>query len=412
MEQKIKRITALLLGGMVLLLSALFFLLGKKEFSENENRYLEKLPAWEPEQILNGEYMSDLQSYLADHFPFRDSFMEIKTKTEMLTGKQEINGVYIAQDGFLIKEYEKPENTEQIGKILKAFAEELGIQGQSPDERVPEEQSASNQESGEQTPEKQETGKPESEWQPPEIKFMLVPTAVSIYEEKLPENTPLRSQAETAHLLYKMSGITPVDCTEDLMTLKEEGDLYYKTDHHWTTLGAYAGYQAYCREAGLDAVLLQDLESFTATEDFRGTVYSKFGDYGREGDKIIVYTNPSDKLTVNYTDTGEITDSLYNLEYTAVKDKYSLFLNNLHSLIEITNENAVSDRELVLIKDSYANSMVPFLVHHYKRIYVFDTRYYKQSVSAFIKEHPEVTDVLLLYNLDTLDKDLGVRGIY
>ena len=84
----------------------------------------------------------------------------------------------------------------------------------------------------------------------------------------------------------------------------------------------------------------------------------------------------------------------------------------MHSLIEITNETAGSDRELALIKDSYANSMVPFLAHHYKKIYVFDTRYYKQGPSAFIKEHPGITDVLILYNMNTLDSDLGIRGIY
>ena len=111
-------------------------------------------------------------------------------------------------------------------------------------------------------------------------------------------------------------------------------------------------------------------------------------------------------------DTGETTESLYNLEYAEEKDKYSLFLDNLHSLIEITNENADSGIELVLIKDSYANSMVHFLVRHYKKIYVFYTRYYKQGVSEFIKEQPGVTDVLLLYNMNTLDSDLGIRGVY
>lgn len=81
-------------------------------------------------------------------------------------------------------------------------------------------------------------------------------------------------------------------------------------------------------------------------------------------------------------------------------------------MIEITNENAETERELVLIKDSYANSMVPYLVHHYKKIYVFDTRYYKQGPASFIEEHAGVTDVLLLYNMNTLDTDSGIRGIY
>ena len=374
-ENRIKIATALLLAGMVMLLAVLFIAMDKKEFSENENRYLAEFPSVSLEKIKSGEYMSGLESYLADHFPFRDFFMGVKTKAEMSAGKREINGIYIAKDGYLIEEYEKPENTERIGKILGSFAKEL--EGQEVD-----------------------------------VRLMLVPTAVFIYEEKLPEYAPVRDQMETAEIIYGISGIKPVDCSKDLLAYKAKGELYYKTDHHWTTLGAYAGYTAYCREKGMDAVSLEEMTAQTAAEDFRGTVYSKAGDYGREGDPITIYTNPADKLTVEYMDTGETTESLYNLEYAEEKDKYSLFLDNLHSLIEITNENADSGRELVLIKDSYANSMVPFLVRHYKKIYVFDTRYYKQGVSEFIKEQPGVTDVLLLYNMNTLDSDLGIRGVY
>ena len=154
------------------------------------------------------------------------------------------------------------------------------------------------------------------------------------------------------------------------------------------------------------------MEKEIAADDFCGTIYSKVNDYSQKGDVITIYRNPSDKLTVFYEDTKETTDSLYNLEYSGKKDKYSLFLNNLHPFIEITNENAESDRELALIKDSYANSMVPFLAHHYKKIYVLDTRYYKLGPSSFIKGHEGVTDVLVLYNLNTVDTDLGIRGIY
>ena len=100
------------------------------------------------------------------------------------------------------------------------------------------------------------------------------------------------------------------------------------------------------------------------------------------------------------------------MEYIDKKDKYSLFLDNLHPLIEITNSSSADDRTLVLIKDSYANSIVAFLAHHYKKIYVFDTRYYKEGPAAFIKELDTDTDVVLLYNMNTLDTDLGIRGIY
>lgn len=374
MEKRIRSLTALILAGLVLALSAGFMARKKQSFSENENRYLAGFPRFSWERAGSGEYMEDWSSYLADQFPFRDIFVGAKTGMEYTLGKREINQVFLAGDGYLIEEYEAPANTDRIAATLHNFADELeGLQL--------------------------------------EPRLMLVPTAYQVYREKLPAYAPWRNQMETAQTLYEASGMVPIDCSRALLTWGEEG-LYYKTDHHWTTLGAYQGYRVFCEEMGLEPVDRKELTVQTAAEDFKGTLYSKSGDYTRPGEAITIYTNPADRLTVEYRDTGEKTDSLYNLDYAQQKDKYSLFLNNLHSLVEITNDTAQTDRELVLIKDSYANSMVPFLVRHFKKIYVFDTRYYKEGPSEFIKEHPGVTDVVLLYNMNTLDTDTGIRGVY
>lgn len=378
-EVRIRRLTAGLLAAMVLVLLAFFIVMEKKDFSENENRYLAGFPKFGWQQVREGTYMDGLTDYVSDHFPFRDFWIGMKTKVELVSGKKKINGIFIAEDGYLIEEYEKPENTERIIGILKNFAET--VESQERENEIT-------------------------------MRLMLVPTAVSVYGEKLPEHALVNNQMETAEYIYEETGIQPIDCSGLLMESKEEGNLYYKTDHHWTTLGAHVGYRVFCREMDLTPVALEEMKGQTVTEDFYGTLYSKAGDYDRKGDEIVIYTNPADQLTAAYLDTGETMDSLYNLEYVEKKDKYSLFLNNLHPLIEITNETAETDRELVLIKDSYANSMVPFLVHHYKKVYVFDTRYYKEGPSAFIAEHEGVTDVLLLYNMNTLDGDLGVRGVY
>lgn len=374
-EYKIRAFTASLLAAGVMALFTSFLAADKTEFSENENRYLEKLPALTWEDVKSGTYMEEMNAYLCDHFPFRDFFIGLKTKTEMLMGKQEINQVFIADDGYLIEKYQKPENTQQISGILSAFGKKEEVQRTNT-------------------------------W------LMLVPTASCVYRDKLPAFASVRDQMETAEEIYRDSGLTAVDCSGELLAHKDDGQLYYRTDHHWTTYGAYLGYRVFCREKGIAPVELDALEAETVTQDFRGTIYSKVNDYTRHGEPITVYRNPADKLTVYYDDTKETSDSLYNLEYTEKKDKYSLFLNNLHPLIEITNETAESEEELVLIKDSYANSMVPFLTHHYKKIYVFDTRYYKWGPASFIREHSGVTDVLILYNMNTLDTDLGIRGIF
>lgn len=374
-EKNIRTGTAALLAAGVLALSCGLLVLDKQDFSENENRYLEKFPALSWERIESGVYMEELNSYLCDHFPFRDFFISLKSSAEITAGKRKINQVYIADDGYLIEDYQKPQNTEQIAGFFKAFGEKEEISQA-------------------------------------DIRLMLVPTASYIYQDKLPPFAPVKNQMETAEQIYQACGIPAIDCSPNLLAHKDDGQLYYRTDHHWTTYGAYIGYLSYCQQMGFDPVALETLEAETVTEDFRGTIYSKVNDYSYPGEPITIYRNPADVLTVYYEDTKETSDSLYNLDYTQQKDKYSLFLNNLHPLIEITNAAASSDRELVVIKDSYANSMVPFLVHHFQKVYVFDTRYYKWGPSRFIQEHPGVTDILILYNMNTLDTDLGVRGIF
>ena len=117
-------------------------------------------------------------------------------------------------------------------------------------------------------------------------------------------------------------------------------------------------------------------------------------------------------ITMYYDDTKETKDTLYNPEWLQKKDKYSMFLDSIHPLLVIANDHADTPRSLLLIKDSYANCMVPFLAEHFRKIYVLDTRYYKKGPSALVGEHPEITDVLLLYNMNTLDGDTGIGGIY
>lgn len=374
MKAAVRKITAYGIFVCMLSLAALLVFSDKKDFSENENRYLAKMPAFTWETVRSGAYMDVINDYLADHFPFRDAFVGARTAVLKVLGKREINGIFLTDDGSLIEDYAAPKNTERIGRIFKSFADKLD-------------------------------GKAE-------VHLMLVPTAVYVNSDKLPADAPVRNQMDTARRLYEMTGIAPIDCSGLLLQSRGKGELYYRTDHHWTTLGAYVGYQAFCGEMGFEAEPLSEWKAETVTQDFFGTLYSKANDYSLDGDSITIYTRPDDCLSVNYTDTGVVTDSLYNLEYLEKKDKYSLFLDNLHPLIEVTNENVKNGRALVLVKDSYANSIVPFLAHHYEKIYVFDTRYYKKGVAAFVEGLDCEVDVVLLYNMNTIDGDLGVGGVF
>ncbi len=374
---------------MILSFAAVFLMSPKVDFSESENRQLALWPTYTFQSLKDGSYMSGIQKYLSDHFPMRDEFMTLKTKTEMLLGKHEINGIYIASDGYLIEEYDAPQQNEKIITQFGKLYNDITTDARD------------------------------------NISLMLVPTAVTTYNDKLPAAAPdkgVLKQLDTMETIYSaLPYIKRIDCYSALQEAAqaESGQpsdsftpLYYRTDHHWTTYGAYVAYSAYCEQMGITALPESAFTKTVVTDSFRGTVYSKLNDTTVPGEEITIYENPDNRLTVNYQDSSEVTDTLYNKDYLDKKDKYSMFLNNLHPLIEITNDTADSDEVLVLVKDSYANSIVPFLVNHYKKIYVFDTRYYRFGPASFINQHPEVTDVLVLYNMNTIDTDLGIGGIF
>ena len=380
-------ITVMMITIMILIFGVWFLISPKKEFSENENRQLALSPVFTFQALKDGSYMTSIQKYLSDHFPIRDEFMTLKTKTEILTGKEEINDIYIARDGFLIEAYAEPKQNEKIINQFRKLYQDITTDAKN------------------------------------SISLMLVPTAVTVYNDKLPGAAPDKGnlkQLDTMETIYDaLPELKRIDCYPGLanQALSEKASddvspLYYHTDHHWTTFGAFIAYRQYCEAMGITALEESEFSKTVVTDSFRGTVYSKLNDTTVPGEEITIYENPLNRLTVNYQDSHEVTDSLYNRDYLSKKDKYSMFLNNLHPLIEITNETADSDRVMVLVKDSYANSLVPFLVNHYKKIYVFDTRYYRFGPASFINEHPEVTDVLILYNMNTIDTDLGIGGIF
>ena len=400
--ERMQVLTAVLVSVVTVLLTVMFLISPKQSFSENENRVLAKLPEFTPKSLKDGSFTNGLNRYLSDHFPFRDLFMTLKCETEIRLGRKEINGVFIGKDGYYIDEYRTPKNTANIAAHFTKLKENV-----TTDARV---------------------------------FLMLVPASSAVCADRLPPLAPPQKQMDTLKEIYAAAdaaGIHTIDCFGPLTQAAEDaaragggkaaedaayagggkaagGDekaLYYRTDHHWTTFGAWVGYTAYCQAAGITPLPLEAFTEEIVTEDFRGTTFSRLNDLLIPGDRITLRDHSESRLTVTY-ENGKVTDTLYNREYLEKKDKYSMFLDNMHPLIVIENANADSGRCLALVKDSYANCLVPYLVNHYQSIYVFDTRYYREGPSALINAHPEITDVLILYNMYTMDEDIGINGIY
>ena len=398
-----QRITVYLISALIVGLTAAFFLLPHRDFSENENRKLASLPEFSLKTLQSGRLTGGLKNYAADHFPLRDEFLGMMSAALRSSGRKEIGGVYLAKDGALINAYAEPRYVEKDITQWTRLAQNV---------------------------------------EQAKLYLMLVPTAVSTEKDSLPAGAPDYA-AQELYLAGKGSGEYPaavqqqtideiyaampqeVSCVDVASVLKADAAwtreagaesaaarrVYYRTDHHWTTYGAYLGYAAFCESAGLQPDPLPDFEAETVAADFRGTIWSKLCDPYFAGEEIVIRKHPDWKLTVRYEDTKTESDSPYNLGYADKKDKYSLFLDNQHTLVTITND-AVEEGAIAVVKDSYANCFVPYLLNHYHTVYVFDTRYYRGGPSAFINEHPEITEVLILYNMGTLDNDTGIGGIY
>ena len=392
-------------AGVLIAALALFTaLLPKKEFSENENRYLASFPELSAESVRNAEFMSGIETYVSDHFVLRDLFMTVRTCYERITGRNQVNGVYICEDGYCIEEYRESKNRERIKKAVLRLCE--GVESA-------------------------------------DIRICLVPTAVSVYSDRLPSASrnadQLRDMKEMIDEIKtglmnttgKESGSGAnedasdnngsgngsaggrIQFTDVTDTLKAHADenIFYRLDHHWTTLGAYYAYVELCSDLGIEPYKRSDYEERTVSTTFKGSFYSKINDLTMKPDTITAFESNRMDLTVRYPDKKLETDTLTAEEYLNKKDQYSYFLNNQNSFIEIHNKNADTDRVLAVVKDSYANCLVPFLAEHFETVYVFDTRYYRDRVTAFINGNG-VTDVLFLYNMYTIDTDTGIAGIY
>ena len=330
-------------------------------FSESENRILAEKPTLSKEALLSGKYMEDYESYLNDQFVSRDIWIRLKTGMDMLMQKKLINGVYLAADDYLIEQHTEAEFKEellekrvgQLKKLVKKF---------------------------------------------PGTKVMLVPTADNILSEKLPSFAPYYDDKLLLGRVTEAVGEEHVINVYDILKAHADEEIYYRTDHHWTSLGAMYGYRAWVLENGKDdAIRYQKDDLLTVTENFKGTLQAKLN-MPVESEEIKIFPQTLEKpVSITY-DFVKKSDSFYEESYLETKDKYSYFIDGNHGFTEIETE-ADNGRELFIIKDSYANTFIPLIAHHYSKVYVLDLRYFNGSLFPFMEQYDKGDmEVLVLYN--------------
>lgn len=351
-------------------------LTGERDFSEVENRELAKMPEFQWDALLEGDYTAGVETYLTDQFVARDAFVGLKTQTDYLVGKRDANEVYFGQDGYLIEKHteesldreQMEKNIDRLSRFSSFAVEELGEDG---------------------------------------VRVMIVPTAGEILKEKLP---PFAQEFSQTAMLAAIEASLPQGTFVDMLPVLEEHRdeyIYYKTDHHWTSDGAYYGYHAYCESIGTAPMEKSEFEIQTVSDRFYGTIYSKARLASTRPDSVTAYFPKEERsFHVDYNLGAKQTDTLYDESWLSKKDKYSYFLGGNNAVVKITGGPA-NGKKLLLVKDSYAHCMAPFLANEYEEIDMIDLRYFNMSLREYLQEN-EFTDVLVLYNAVTFSDDLSV----
>lgn len=373
--QKIqKRITTILFFLVITILPVLTLLSKKEEFSELENRKLQKRPSFSIENWFDEKFMDDFSQYVSDHFIGRIGWIRKKVDIELMTGKTEINGVYITSER-LMENIPEPD-MQVVEKSINAI-NEFSQSVSSP------------------------------------VFVLIAPTSAGIYPETLPENTPQISQHDIINTIYKKlnTNIYAID-VYDILNASKEDYIYYRTDHHWTSLGAYYAYYAAIQKLGFKSIAYSKYDVEHASNDFLGTYYSKTLYEGLHPDTIDIYSyrdgNSVVSCTVNNGVSETVYDSIYFKEFLDKKDKYCTYLGTNQSMINIKT-NIASDKKILIFKDSYANSFVPFLTQHYNEITVLDMRYVN-NFRDFVNPD-DYSQILFLYNSTTFASDENLKKI-
>ena len=350
---------------LLLAVSALIgLLMPDRYYSEREKRTLTQKPKFTVANFISGEFSDELEKYLTDQVPLRDGWVTMKTYMELAIGKRESVGVYICKDKYLMDKFTSYSKKQLVANAaaLVDLQEKLAAEGIS-------------------------------------MNTILVPMAAQVLTDKLPAYAPVADYAAILQVLTD-AGVDTTDVLSALAAHSGE-NIYYRTDHHWTSLGAY---YAYCAWRGIEPNV-DEWTQEVLCDDFYGTTWNK----------VPLPTVPAEEITawykhinrsVSYNNGQYETDSIYERKYLSGSDQYAVFLNSNQAQTVI--EGSGKSGKLLLIKDSYGNTFSQFPVEDYAEVHVLDLRFFKGDVTEYAKENG-ITDTLVLYGTQSFVKDTRLR---
>ena len=356
---------------LIAVLTVAFFALPKKSYAENEKRILSDPPAFSWQSLLDGSLTEQAQTYIADHFPLRETFVGLHAYWKQLMLQNGDSGVLRGRDGYLFATQPKldlDKLEKNIGAI-HTFADR---------------------------------NKLKTTW-------MIVPCAGYMLDKELPR---VHASYHDGDVIDKAKTLCQKDGFIDARTaLTDDGEaqLYYKTDHHLTSKGAKALYDAYCIEKKLSG---HEFILTTENKGFYGTAYSKSGLWLTKPDTLEIYEEPDGDYTVTITEGADEATygSLYFPSHLIEKDQYPVFLDGNHALVKIQNNRCQNGRKLLILKDSFAHCFATFLAAEYETIYMIDLRYHRSPVGELLQSEG-IRDMLVLYGAENLSNSTDIAWL-
>ena len=343
-----------------------------REFSENENRNLTTFPALSLSSVTSGEWQKKLNSWYSDQLLGRDQLIAFKTSLQKLCGKRDIGGVYLCDNDFYIEKKLPSEellanfdkNFSVVEQFFQKNAETLGVTNQ---------------------------------------RFMLVPSSADALEKLLPDGALTPDYDYVFGKTFGIKNGKNVNIREKLGVVAEQN--FYKTDHHWTTDGAAIAYIAYCE---LREIKTKQFVRTPLDVEFFGTTHSKVLDSAARPDKIVTYRLEKEPDYSVTADGKELEFGIYDDSKLTTKDKYAYFFGGNYGKLQV--KNCGGKGHLLIIKDSFANCLIPFLLPHFDTVTVIDPRFFVGSVAEII-ETEGVTETLVVYGADTFMEEKTVSAI-
>ncbi|RGI31514.1 hypothetical protein DXC06_14860 [Ruminococcus sp. OM07-7] len=375
-----RKVQEQLVGIIFILILFLFLIINiivpNKEKSVQENRMLATKPKFRLSSLISGDYDEKFEAYMDDQFVGRDMWRKLKVTVDRICGSRLENGVYIGRNGQLLEQIEVADENHLAANIkaIKSFSESQ--------KKIP-------------------------------VRMMLVPDAANVLNHSLPALEKPEDQTQMFSMVRKDLGdsVEWIDVSTELNKHKTE-KIYYKTDHHWTTLGAFYAFQAAAPSLGIEGDLSGKYVSHAVSNSFNGMLASKSGVNLGEKEQIDIYvpTEEDTDLIIDYVDEGKRSTSLYDSSKLKEKDQYTVFLGGNSSLLDIRTVST-STKRLLLVKDSFANSFIPFLTPYYREIVVVDPRYYSGTINDLMDSY-RISEVLFLYSGNTFFKDNNISGVF